>query len=155
MLFVGRITRQKGIVHLVRAIEHLAPGFQVVLCAGAPDTPEIAAEMKARWRLRRRGDRAVVWIEQMVSTPEKIELYSSRGGVLLPVDLRAVWDHQSGGDGLRDGGRGECGGRHQGSRAWRRETGLLVPLEQMRESPFEAVDPANGSRRIWRRGSMS
>ena len=46
MLFVGRITRQKGIVHLVRAIEHLDTGIQVVLCAGAPDTPQIAAEMK-------------------------------------------------------------------------------------------------------------
>jgi glycosyltransferase involved in cell wall biosynthesis len=43
---VGRITRQKGIVHLVRAIQHLDPGFGVVLCAGQPDTPEIAREME-------------------------------------------------------------------------------------------------------------
>ena len=43
VLFVGRITRQKGIVHLVRAIRHLDPGIGVVLCAGQPDTPEIAA----------------------------------------------------------------------------------------------------------------
>jgi hypothetical protein len=42
---IGRITRQKGIIHLVQALKHLDPGFQVVLCAGAPDTPEIAAEM--------------------------------------------------------------------------------------------------------------
>src|SRR6202007_2894941 len=47
VLFVGRITRQKGIVHLVNAVKHMAPGFQVVLCAGAPDTPAIAEEMKA------------------------------------------------------------------------------------------------------------
>src|SRR5688500_12722919 len=47
VLFVGRITRQKGILHLVRAARHLAPGVQLVLCAGAPDTPEIAAEMTA------------------------------------------------------------------------------------------------------------
>ncbi len=46
VLFVGRITRQKGIIHLVRAIEHMAEGFQIVLCAGAPDTPEIGREMK-------------------------------------------------------------------------------------------------------------
>ncbi|HEX8281355.1 MAG TPA: glycogen synthase, partial [Chthoniobacterales bacterium] len=46
VLFVGRITRQKGIVHLVRAIEHMDAGFQIVLCAGAPDTPEIAREME-------------------------------------------------------------------------------------------------------------
>jgi len=47
VLFVGRITRQKGILHLVRAIKYLRPGMQVVLCAGAPDTAEIAAEMTA------------------------------------------------------------------------------------------------------------
>src|SRR6184192_1936837 len=46
LLFVGRITRQKGIIHLVRAIEFMDKNFQVVLCAGAPDTPEIAREMK-------------------------------------------------------------------------------------------------------------
>ncbi|MEI7590832.1 MAG: glycogen synthase, partial [Deltaproteobacteria bacterium] len=45
-LFLGRITRQKGIIHLVNAIKHLDPSFQVVLCAGAPDTPEIAREMQ-------------------------------------------------------------------------------------------------------------
>jgi glycogen synthase len=46
VLFVGRITRQKGIVHLARAIPEIDPSAQVVLCAGAPDTPEIAAEME-------------------------------------------------------------------------------------------------------------
>ena len=45
VLFVGRITRQKGIMHLVRAIGQIDPGVQVVLCAGAPDTPEIGQEM--------------------------------------------------------------------------------------------------------------
>jgi hypothetical protein len=47
-LFVGRITRQKGIIHLVNAIPDIDPGLQVVLAAGAPDTPEIGAEMEAR-----------------------------------------------------------------------------------------------------------
>ncbi len=47
VLFVGRITRQKGVVHLVDAVKYLPKGTQVVLCAGAPDTPEIAAEMRA------------------------------------------------------------------------------------------------------------
>ena len=45
VLFVGRVTRQKGIIHLVHAIEHIRPGVQVVLCAGAPDTEEIGREM--------------------------------------------------------------------------------------------------------------
>ena len=48
VLFVGRITRQKGIIHLVDAIPEIDPGLQVVLCAGAPDTPEIGREMAAR-----------------------------------------------------------------------------------------------------------
>src|ERR1700683_5134116 len=47
VLFVGRITRQKGVTHLVDAVKYLPKGTQVVLCAGAPDTPEIAAEMRA------------------------------------------------------------------------------------------------------------
>src|SRR5580704_2199023 len=46
VLFVGRITRQKGVTHLVEAIQYLPANTQVVLCAGAPDTPEIATEMR-------------------------------------------------------------------------------------------------------------
>src|SRR5207237_376948 len=45
LLFVGRIARQKGIVHLLRAIQLMDKGLQIVLCARAPGTPEIAAEM--------------------------------------------------------------------------------------------------------------
>jgi starch synthase len=104
VLFVGRITRQKGVTHLVEAIPHLPPGTQVVLCAGAPDTPEIAAEMRAKIEALRRqtpgsqpaavenfapdgghsiatGDPThtghnIVWIEQMVTKREAIQLYS-------------------------------------------------------------------------------
>lgn len=76
VLFVGRITRQKGVTHLVDAIPRLRPGTQVVLCAGAPDTPEIAAEMRAKVEAARRANPRVVWIEKMVSKPEAIQLYS-------------------------------------------------------------------------------
>ena len=48
VLFVGRITRQKGVTHLVDAIRYLPPETQVVLCAGAPDTPEIATELREK-----------------------------------------------------------------------------------------------------------
>jgi len=48
VLFVGRVTRQKGIIHLVNAIPDIDPSIQVVLCAGAPDTPEIGREMAER-----------------------------------------------------------------------------------------------------------
>jgi starch synthase len=87
VLFVGRITRQKGVTHLVDAIPYLPAGTQVVLCAGAPDTPEIAVEMRAKVEAARRSSEAaalaagtqaakIVWIENMVTKQEAIQLYS-------------------------------------------------------------------------------
>jgi starch synthase len=77
VLFVGRITRQKGVTHLVDALEYLPPDTQVVLCAGAPDTPEIAAEMREKVDRARKRNPRVVWIEKMVTKPEVIQLYSN------------------------------------------------------------------------------
>jgi starch synthase len=77
VLFVGRITRQKGVTHLVDAIEYLPRDTQVVLCAGAPDTPEIAAEMRAKVAEARKRNKRIVWIEKMVSKREAIQLYSN------------------------------------------------------------------------------
>jgi starch synthase len=76
VLFVGRITRQKGVTHLVDAIAHMPPETQVVLCAGAPDTPEIAAEMRQKIEQARRNHPRIVWIEKMVTRQETIQLYS-------------------------------------------------------------------------------
>lgn len=76
ILFVGRITRQKGVTHLVDAIPLLPRGTQVVLCAGAPDTPEIAAEMRTKVEDARAAGGDIVWIEKMVTKEEAIELYS-------------------------------------------------------------------------------
>jgi starch synthase len=76
VLFVGRITRQKGVTHLVDAIGHMPPKTQVVLCAGAPDTPEIAAELRAKVEDARRDHPRIVWIEKMVTRQETIQLYS-------------------------------------------------------------------------------
>ena len=88
VLFVGRITRQKGIIHLVNAIQHLDPDTQVVLCAGAPDTQDIAAEMsQAVDRAREGFDGNIIWIQEMISTEEKIALYSHAPRVLLSFDL--------------------------------------------------------------------
>lgn len=84
ILFVGRITRQKGIIHLVRSIRHLNPGFQVVLCAGAPDTPEIASEMQQAIAVAREHHGEIIWIEKMVSRPEAIALYSGAGVFVCP-----------------------------------------------------------------------
>ena len=76
VLFLGRITRQKGVTHLVEAIRYMPPDTQIVLCAGAPDTPEIAVEMREKVEQARKLNSRIVWIEKMVSKPEAIQLYS-------------------------------------------------------------------------------
>jgi alpha-maltose-1-phosphate synthase len=76
LLFVGRITRQKGIIHLVRAIQFMDPGFQIVLCAGAPDTPDIGEEMKEAVAAAQKTRKDIFWIAEMLDRPAVIELYS-------------------------------------------------------------------------------
>ena len=76
VLFVGRITRQKGIIHLVEAIPQLDPDLQIVLCAGAPDTPEIAAEMERGVARVAAGRPGVIWIREMLPRADVIELYT-------------------------------------------------------------------------------
>jgi starch synthase len=145
LLFVGRITRQKGIVHLVRAIPFMDPGFQIVLCAGAPDTPEIATEMKeaVEAAMKKRSD--VIWIEEMVDRKAVTELYSHAAVFCCPsiyepfgiINLEAMACETavvaSAVGGIKevvvDG-----------------ETGFLVPLEQMTESPFEPTNPERFAR---------
>ncbi|MFN7793658.1 MAG: glycogen synthase, partial [Cyclobacteriaceae bacterium] len=76
VLFVGRITRQKGIIHLVNAIKYIASDTQIVLCAGAPDTEEIGLEMKKRVGEVQKTRSNVIWIAEMVSKKDVIQLYS-------------------------------------------------------------------------------
>jgi glycogen synthase len=77
VLFVGRITRQKGIIHLVNALKWVRPGVQVVLCAGAPDTDEIGQEMAAAVeRARREAPDPIVWVPQIVPKEDIVVLYS-------------------------------------------------------------------------------
>jgi alpha-maltose-1-phosphate synthase len=76
VLFVGRITRQKGVTHLVDAIRYLPAETQVVLCAGAPDTPEIATELREKVEAARKNHPRIAWIEKMVTKQETIQLYS-------------------------------------------------------------------------------
>jgi glycogen synthase len=140
VLFVGRITRQKGIVHLVRAIPMLDPTAQVVLCAGAPDTPEIASEMAqavAEVQSQRGG---VIWIREMLPREAVIQFYSHATVFCCPsiyepfgiINLEAM----------------ACGTPVVGSAVGGipevvvdGETGVLVPLRQAAESPFEPLDP--------------
>jgi alpha-maltose-1-phosphate synthase len=145
VLFVGRITRQKGIIHLVRAVQHLDPGFQVVLCAGAPDTPEIGREMKETVAKVQAEHGGVIWIDEMVDKPTVRELYSHASVFCCPsiyepfgiINLEAMACETavvaSAVGGIKevvvDG-----------------ETGFLVPIDQMTESPFEARDPEKFAR---------
>jgi starch synthase len=84
VLFVGRITRQKGVGHLVRAAAEFAPQAQLALCAGAPDTPELAAEITASVGELQASRDGVVWIQQMLPRPDLLQLLSAAEVFLCP-----------------------------------------------------------------------
>jgi starch synthase len=76
VVFVGRITRQKGLTYLLDAAPAFAPDAQLVLLAGAPDTSEIAAEIQAKLEDLRTARPAVVWVEKMLPKREVIQILS-------------------------------------------------------------------------------
>jgi starch synthase len=147
VLFVGRIARQKGLQHLVRAIQFMDPDFQIVLCAAAPDTPQLAEEMRVAVERAQAHRAGVIWIDEMVDQQTACEFYSHAAVFVCPsiyepfgiINLEAMACETAvvatavGGikEVVIDG-----------------ETGFLVPLEQMKESPFEAIDPEKFARDI-------
>jgi len=84
VLFVGRITRQKGIIHLVNAIPAVDPAIQVVLLAGAPDTPEIGQEMEQGVETVSAGRPGVIWIREMLPREDVIQFYSNAAVFCCP-----------------------------------------------------------------------
>ena len=148
VLFVGRITRQKGIVHLVNAIEHLREGTQVVLCAGAPDTEDIAREMEtAVVAARSAGRRDIIWIADMLPREETVALYAAAAVFVCPsvyepfgiINLEAmacetavVASAVGGIPGIVVDG----------------ETGALVPLEARGAADFEPKDADRFSKNL-------
>ena len=85
VLYVGRITRQKGLPHLLAAAHRLDPGVQVVLCASAPDTPEIAAEVSAGVAdLTAERGGGVFWIQDMLPRPDVVQLLSHATAFCCP-----------------------------------------------------------------------
>lgn len=143
VLFVGRITRQKGIIHLVDAIPAIDPSLQVVLCAGAPDTKEIGEEMAARVAEVSATRNDVIWIQEMVPRADAIQLYSHAAVFCCPsvyepfgiINLEAM-ACETAVVASAVGGIPEV--------VVPEETGLLVPLE-LRPGTFDPVDPARFS----------
>jgi glycogen synthase len=141
LLFVGRITRQKGIIHLVNAVPSIRPGVQIVLCAGAPDTEEIGREMAEKVEeARRRTANPIIWIAQMLPREDIIALYTQAALFVCPsvyepfgiINLEAM----------------ACGTPVVASAVGGikevvvpGETGLLVPLEPRGPTDFEPRDP--------------
>ncbi|MFS0701735.1 glycogen synthase [Cellulomonas sp. 179-A 4D5 NHS] len=141
VVFVGRITRQKGLPYLLRAADLLPPDVQLVLCAGAPDTPQIMAEVTGLVdELRARRGGGVVWIEQMLPRPELVavlaagtvfvcpSVYEPLGIVNLEamaVGLPVVGSATGGIPEVVDDG----------------VTGWLVPIEQVQDGTGTPLDP--------------
>ncbi len=140
VLFVGRITRQKGISQLIDAIPHMTPGVQVVLCAGAPDTPELAAECEKKIAALQTMRAGVLWIQEMMPHTELRVLYSHATVFVTPslyepfgiINLEAM----------------SCGTPVVGSAVGGipeividGETGFLVPFQATSEANFEPANP--------------
>jgi starch synthase len=84
VIFVGRITRQKGLPYLLAAARRLPPEVQLILCAGAPDTPEILAEVQAGVAALQAERSGVIWIDRLLSQPELAALLSASTVFVCP-----------------------------------------------------------------------
>lgn len=145
VLFVGRITRQKGIIHLVNAIKYIDADTQIVLCAGAPDTPEIGKEMEDAVNEVKKTRDNIIWIDKMLDKKEVIQLYSHADVFCCPsiyepfgiINIEAMACNTAV-VASAVGGIKEV--------VVQNETGILVPLEQQDAAPFEPVNPDKFSR---------
>ncbi|MFO8031139.1 MAG: glycogen synthase [Desulfohalobiaceae bacterium] len=85
IIFVGRITRQKGILHLVRSIPYLQKGAQVLLCASSPDTPELGRQMQDMLdRAKGQSPNPIIWVQESVPQKDLVPLYSQAAAFICP-----------------------------------------------------------------------
>jgi alpha-maltose-1-phosphate synthase len=137
-LFVGRITRQKGVPHLLRAARDLRPSTQLVLCAGAPDTPAIDREFRDLVESLRELREGVIWIPEMLPRHEVVQLLTQAAVFVCPsvyeplgiVNLEAM----ACGTAVVASAVGGIPEVVQDGR-----TGLLVPYEDKDPAAFEAA----------------
>jgi starch synthase len=140
VVFVGRITRQKGLPYLLRAARQLPAEVQLVLCAGAPDTPEIMAEVSDAVKVLQQERTGVVWLDRLLSRRELCTVLGAATTFVCPsvyeplgiVNLEAM----------------ACGAAVVGTATGGIPevvadgvTGRLVPIEQVQDGTGTPVDP--------------
>lgn len=147
VVFVGRITRQKGLTHLLDAALDIDSAAQIVVCAGAPDTPEIEAEIAAQVERVNAARGNIIWISQMLSKPEVIQILTHATVFVCPsiyeplgiVNLEAM-ACETAVVATRTGGIPEV--------VADAVTGLLVPFTPTADARRDPVDPARFARDI-------